>query len=253
MKRALALIVLISALGVLAKLAFKEDRAPASRPVEEGDGGGPSPDVSDAERLAAKYPEDRDLIARVVERYRRTATEVEASEGLRGLKLLDRLDLEAIFLFERHPDEFHQLASVVGDEAAAELLTHWAGYFGLKRADDVDREVLIAEITRLAPSRRRIAGRYPHALPLILAEPEGVCDLIRRLEDDPKALNDALAMLDLVSLADGSQSLRAALETLENRRGLALESFRGFGPEGVRDGDPLWSGPRRRRPGHAAR
>src|SRR3954470_13501507 len=160
MKRTFAVVVLLAALGVLMKLAVKEgpvpDR-PRSRPVATG-----GRDESDpAPALVAKYPEDHDLVARTLHRYRQTAVAVERTDGLRGLALLDRLDIEAIYLYENHPTEFRRLRDSLTDDAAAELLLHWREYFGLKRSDQTDRAVLIGEIARLSPSRRRIAARYP--------------------------------------------------------------------------------------------
>ncbi|GIW86145.1 MAG: hypothetical protein KatS3mg108_0469 [Isosphaeraceae bacterium] len=235
MKRIAAAVVLLLAVTALVKLARWTDRA-TSEPARRS----PSAAAEDTARASAlefaavkaRYPEQAELVARVLDRYQHTALKVERLEGLRGLRLLDRLDLDAVFLLERHPDEFRRLASVLSDDAAADLLLHWRAYFALKRADEVDRAILIDEIARLAPSRRAMAARYPSALALILAEPIGVCDLIRRLGDDPAALDDALSLLDLISLAEGPASLRRALITLENDRVLALEAFRRLGPEG---------------------
>lgn len=234
MKRTVAAVVLLGALGIVFKLALKDDQArrasqsnAAARAVEQ------APAVEDrAAELRAKYPEHPELVDRVLDRYRHTALDIERTDGLRGLTLLDAMDLEAIFLYERHPQEFRSLAETLDDRSAADLLVHWSSYFGLKRADDVDREVLIAEIARLAPSRRRVASRHPDALPLILADPAGVTELIERLEDDPKALADALAVLDFIRLDDGTADLRQALRTLDNHRNLAIEAFRRMGPEG---------------------
>src|SRR5206468_4089661 len=150
-------VALLAALGVLMKLAVKEGRGPAegrttpaSVPARAQD----EPDASAA--LLAKYPRDRDLVARTLHRYRRTALAIERTDGLRGLALLDRLDLEAIYLYENHPTEFRRLRDSLTDGAAAEWLLHWREYFGLKRADDTDRAILIAEIARLSPSRKRL-------------------------------------------------------------------------------------------------
>ena len=87
------------------------------------------------------------LIARVAERFGHNALAIERTDGLRGLVLLDKLDLEAVFLYEKHPTEFRRLRDNLGGDAAADLLLHWREYFGLKRADDTDRGILIAEIT----------------------------------------------------------------------------------------------------------
>src|SRR5262249_36052446 len=144
--------------------------------------------------LRARYtdPRDRDLVERTLARYRQTAVAVERTDGIRGLALLDRLDLEAVFLYEKHPQDFRRLRDALTDDAAAEVLLHWREYFGLKRADDVDRGRLIAEIARLSPSQRRVAAKYPGALPLLLAEPAGVTELVGRWSSDPKGLNDLL-------------------------------------------------------------
>ena len=75
----------------------------------------------------------------MAERFGRNAQAIERTDGLRGLVLLDRLDLEAIFLYEKHPNEFRRLRDLLGGDAAADLLLHWREYFGLKRADDTDR------------------------------------------------------------------------------------------------------------------
>lgn len=229
MKRLAAALTLIAALTVLVKLAGK---GPAPQP---GDAPAPvsaGPDAADLAAVRAKYPADRELVERVLDRYRRTALAIEHTDGLRGLKLLDRLDLEALYLFEKHPDEFRRLAGTLTDEAAADLLLHWSSYFGLKRADDVDRQRLISEIGRLGPSLRRLASRHPQALPLILAEPEGMADLIRRLEDQPRALEQALIVLEFVSLEQGATDLKRALGVLDRHRTLALDAFRLYGPEG---------------------
>ena len=74
--------------------------------------------------------------------------------------------------------------------------------------------------------------KYPEALPLILADPTGVVELIEHLQDDPKALADALAVLDFIRLDDGTADLRQALRTLEHHRSLAIDAFRQMGPEG---------------------
>ncbi|HEX8200721.1 MAG TPA: hypothetical protein VF590_09555 [Isosphaeraceae bacterium] len=233
MKRTFAAVALLAALGILLKLGVKEGRSsgpgqPRPDPVATRAADEPDPGPV----LLAKYPEDRELVARTLRRYRQTAVAIERTDGLRGLALLDRLDLEAIYLYESHPTEFRRLRDSLTDAAAAELLLHWREYFGLKRSDDTDRAVLIAEVARLAPSRRRIAARYPNALPLILADPIGVTDLIERLADDPGALREALVVLDLISLEPGTTGLSQALKTLEDHGPLALEAFRLQGPEG---------------------
>lgn len=236
MKRTFAVVLLLAALGVMAKLAFK----PASPPdrAEDRAAAPPSPAVavgSEEDALVARYadaaPDVRELVARTVGRYRRNAVAVERSDGLRGLKLLDRLDLEALFLYEKHPTEFRTLRDLLDDDAAADLLLHWREYFGLKRADDTDRKILIAELEGLTPSQRRLAAKHPSALPLILAEPAGVAEMMATSDDDA-TLVDRLVLLSLVSLEHGAADLRSALRTVESYPTLALEAFRLHGMEG---------------------
>ena len=59
------------------------------------DAGPAAPDPEAA--LRARYPDpgDRALVERTLKTYRQTALAVERTDGLRGLKLLDKLDLEA--------------------------------------------------------------------------------------------------------------------------------------------------------------
>ncbi len=157
---------------------------------------------------------------------------IERTDGLAGLVLLDRLDLEAIFLYEKHPTEFHRLRGFLGEDAAADILLHWREYFGMKRADDTDRRILIAEIASLTPAQQRIAARHPSVLPLILADPAGVTQFMERLAGDEKTLSDMLAVLCFVSLERGSSDLRSAMRTFDHHGPLALEAFRRHGPEG---------------------
>ena len=172
MKRSVAIIVLLVALGTLVKLAFKVN-APSEHTLFTS---GVSTGVASMENvnspssvLSTKYqsesPQVRDLVARVVKRYGHNAQEIERTDGLRGLALLDRMDLEAIFLYEKHPKEFRQLRDSIGGDAAADVLLHWREYFGLKRADDIDRANLIAEIVRLNSAQRRVAA-LPQRAPL---------------------------------------------------------------------------------------
>ncbi len=233
MKQTLAVVVLLTALGALFKLSFKESLDPEQVLVRAAfqDRNAEEP-TEPADALRQKYPNDQELIDRVLRRYRQTALTIERTDGLRGLVLLDRLDLEAIFLYERYPVDFRKLRDTLNDEAAADLLLHWREYFGLKRADERDRKILIAEIARLSAAQRRAAASYPNALPLILTDPAGLTDLIRRWQDDPERLGDALAILDFISLEPGSTDLRAAVRTLEDHGEMALEAFRLMGLDG---------------------
>ena len=179
MKRLLAITVFLAALTVLFKLANKPystaDRVSAVA-VAAGSGNPALAEPDVAVALRAKYQSsgqhDRDLVARVAARFGRNAQAIERTDGLRGLVLLDRLDIEALFLYEKHPDEFRRLRDSLGTEAAADVLLHWREYFGLKHADNTDRNILIAQVARLTLSQQKIVSRYPSVLPLILAEPQ---------------------------------------------------------------------------------
>jgi len=234
MKRMFAAVALLAALGVLSKLAFKGADSDGTRPglaTREGaatPGSGADPEAE----VLAKYPDDRPLVGRVLRKYRQTARAIEATDGLRGLVLLDRLDLEAIHLYEKYPNDFRQLRDSLTDDAAADVLLHWREYFGLKRADDTDRGILIAEVARLAPAARRVAARYPNALPFLLAEPQGMTELVRNWAGDPEGLKAALVVLDFISLEPGATDLRAALRTLEAHGTTALEATRLQGMDG---------------------
>src|SRR4051794_17321017 len=188
MKRTFAVVALLAALGVLIKLALKEEfpTGGAAPVASESAAAGPArPDAEAA--LLARYPasSDRQLVARTLRNFHHNAVEVERSDGLRGLALLDRLDIEALYLYQKYPQEFRRLRDCLTDDAAADLLLHWRAYFGLKRADDTDRAILVNEVARLSPAQRRAAARYPGALPLILADPAGVTELVERWAGDP--------------------------------------------------------------------
>src|SRR5579885_605595 len=247
MKRTFAVVTLLAALGVLIKLAAKPpgpgpDRGavgplvsptaavePAAK--SSGDGAG-----AESRGLLTRYrtasPRVREMVARLSERFGRNAEAIDRTDGERGLVLLDKLDMEALLLYEKYPAEFRRLRDVLGADAAADLLLHWREYFGLKRGDETDRGILIAELASLAPAQRRAAARYPAALPLILSEPQGMTALIDRLHDDRAALEDALTVLGFISLERGASDLRSALRTFEQFGPLALEAFRLQGLEG---------------------
>ena len=240
MKRTFAVVALLAALGVLSKLALKP-KAPDVAPAESiaGTGGvradGRSvvdPLAELQQRYARGTEAERDLVARVAERFRQNAVTIDRTDGLSGLRLLDRLDIEAIFLYEKHPGEFHRLREILNDDAAADVLLHWREYFGLKHADDTDRAILVAELAQLSPVQRRLAARYPSALPLILADPPGVTELIEGFHGDETAVREALAVLSMISLEHGTSDLRAGLRTIENNRTLALDAFRQQGLQG---------------------
>src|SRR5439155_20370717 len=141
-----------------------------------------------------------ELVRRVYAEYRRNALAIERTDGIRGLKLLDALGVEAVYLYENHPGDFGRLREALTDASAAEILLRWREYFGLKRADDTDRKLVIAEISRLTTTQRRVAAKYPNALPLMLTDPVGVTELVTRWVGDPADLADALALLTFISL-----------------------------------------------------
>jgi hypothetical protein len=233
MKRTFAAVVLLAALGVLFKLALK-DVGPAPGPGTADTPATPAAAPDPLATLLARHdnPRDRPLIERTYEKFRQTALAVERTDGLRGLTLLDKLDIEAVFLYEKYPQDFRRLRDTLTDAAAADILLHWREYFGLKRADDVDRGFLIAEIGRLSPAQKAVAARYPGALPLILADPAGITELVNRWSGDEKDLADLLLLLDFVTLEHGASDLRAALRTVDDRGPLALKAFRLQGMDG---------------------
>jgi hypothetical protein len=77
-----------------------------------------------------------------------------------------------------------------------------------------------------------VAARFPNALPLVLADPAGVTELVERWSGDPKDLNDLLVLLDFVSLERGAADLRTALRTVDDHGPVALEAFRVQGLDG---------------------
>ncbi len=197
MKRTLALALLVVALWCLSnwlssrsgrvkmRRLFRRD-PPTFRRMRLATGAESDAMTELVTRYATEQPPVREMVARVAEKFGRNARAIERTDGLRGLVLLDRLDLEAIFLYEKHPTEFRRLRDFLGGDAAAEILLHWREYFGLKHADDTDRGILIAEIASLSPAQQRIAARYPSVLPLILADPAGVTELIEQTAGDQK-------------------------------------------------------------------
>jgi len=243
MKRTFAVAALLTALVVLIKLTFKPGGpggsaswVPANPPAIAAPANSPDAETDPKSQLLAKYetgpPQVRGLVARVAERFGRNAQAIDRTDGLRGLVLLDRLDLEAIFLYDKHPTEFRRLRDLLGGDAAADLLLHWREYFGLKRSDETDRGILIAEIASLTPAQQRVAARHPSVLPLILADPPAMTHLIERMAGDEEALGQVLAVLSFISLEKGSSDLRSALRTFDHHRPIALEACRRHGLEG---------------------
>ena len=232
MKRTFAAVVLLAALGVFFKLTLKEGGPAAVGPIDQVDGKSESPPVDPEVALLARHPSEAPLVRRVYGEFRQNALAIERTDGLRGLKLLDALGVEAVFLYENHPGDFGRLREALTDASAAEILLRWREYFGLKRADDTDRKVVIAEIARLTPAQRRVAAKYPNALPLLLTDPVGVIDLVTQWSGDPADLADALALLTFISLEPGAADLRSAIRTLDDHGSLALDAFRIQGLDG---------------------
>jgi hypothetical protein len=232
MKRTFAVVVLLAALGVLLKLGLKEG-TPATFATDGQVEGVSSPPAVDPEvSLLSRYPADQELVRRVYNEFRQNALAIERTDGLRGLKLLDALGVEAVYLYETHPSDFGRLRETLNDTSAAEILLRWREYFGLKRADDTDRKIVIDEIARLTPPQRRLAAKYPNALPLLLTDPVGVTELVTRWSGDPADLSDALALLSFISLEPGAADLRSAIRTLDDHGVLALDAFRVQGLDG---------------------
>jgi hypothetical protein len=237
MKRIIAIAALLGSLGVLLKLGTKRPDLPV-RSSESDPSSGAAAETADAERsrteqrIREAYPDHPELVERVLERFGRNAITIEQTDGLRGLQLLDRLDLEAVYLYEHASEDFRRLATLVDDEAAADLLLNWREYFGLKRSDSTDRRVLITSIARLNARHRRAAASYPSALPLILSDPTGVTNLIERWEHDPDRLGQLLAVLMCLDLSEGSPDLKAAVRTIDVYGDLALDAFRLQGLDG---------------------
>src|SRR5947209_7556633 len=98
MKRTFAAVVLLAALGILLKLALKEGSQPGNRPLEVVGTAPGTPTIDPEVALLARYPADRDLVRRVYGEFRQNALSIERTDGLRGLKLLDALGVEAVYL-----------------------------------------------------------------------------------------------------------------------------------------------------------
>ena len=109
----------------------------------------------DAGALRTASPRVREMVARLAERFGRNAEAIDRTDGRSaGWCLLDRSSTSRRMLSLREVSrrDFHRLRAVLGaDAAAADLLLHWREYFGLKRADETDRAILIAEIDPADP------------------------------------------------------------------------------------------------------
>ena len=144
MKQTFAAVVLLAALGVFCKLAWKAPTRPETASPSNGEVPAAATEIDPSAAILARYatPKDRELVQKTIKRYAQTAVAIEKTDGIRGLALLDRLDLEAIYLYEKHPKDFRRLRESLTDAAAADLLLHWSQYFGMKRADAPDIAVV---------------------------------------------------------------------------------------------------------------
>jgi len=235
MKRMFAAVALLASVGLLLKLAYQP--LSGHRPLQESFPSSTiqqpnSPEPGLVERYRDRPEQERAVVARVWEKFRLMAEAIDRTDGYRGLELLDRFDLEAIFLYEKHPKEFKQLRELLNDQAAAEILVRWREYFGLKRGDDSDRGTLITEIGRLSGSQRQLVARFPNILPLMLADASGISEIVATFDENEKDLADAFVILSLISLESGSANVRTAERTLERHGKLALDGFRILGAEG---------------------
>src|SRR5262245_42431178 len=113
MKRTFAVVMLLASLGVLITLATKPVRPDrgADRPIAPTAAAGQHPlgtsstdTGTDAGPLLARYrtasPRVREMVARLAERFGRNAAAIDRTDGERGLVLLDKLDMEALYLYE---------------------------------------------------------------------------------------------------------------------------------------------------------
>ncbi len=245
MKRLLATVALLACLGLLLKIRGSESPNVPGRAIDPSSDAQASSEETPgrehaidqkalAETLARHDdPADRERIARLFERFGPDALTIEQTDGIDGLRVLEVLDHEARFLYETDPSQFRVLREAIDDEAIAQILRRWRNYFGLIRADQTGREILINEIDRLPIAARRLAADHPELLPLILTEPEAVVDLLAREGDDPKWLATRATILQLVDLSQGSTSLRQVLRILDQSGDLALEAFQRQGMLGL--------------------
>src|SRR5260370_24982550 len=125
MKKTFAVVALLAALGVFLKLAVRETAPPIEGAASSPSAASQSPPGPDIEaQLLARYPAPKDhaLVERTLGRYRQMAVTIERTDGLRGLALLDRLDLEAIYLYEKYPSDFRPLRDRLHHDHPADLL-----------------------------------------------------------------------------------------------------------------------------------
>ena len=230
-KRFLALTFMLLGISVMLKLA-KAPRPPATLPEVRESIDSYNNAKADLLYRYNSNPADNDLVKRVVGKFAQTAVNLEKTDGLRGLKLLDTLELEAVYLYENHPREFRRLCELVDEHAAAKILLTWRDYLALKRADDGDRAIWIAELERLTPSQRLVVEKTPELLPVMMSNPDALMELVEVLSGSETDLKDAFVALQVVSLREGSGSLNKSIQNLIKHPRWSLEAFRRRGPEG---------------------
>ena len=255
MKRLFALVILLAALGATLKLASHlalSARLNITTANRSSPQNAPQSGISDQTPMVAQHAlteldairvawaarswttaNDAELALRMLDKYAYTAVRIEATDGLRGLKLLEALDLNAVTLYESHPTEFRTLRDALrDDDAAATILLQWRDYFGTKLTDHQDRRALVNAVASLPRAARKAAAEYPNALPLLLTDPQGVLDLINDWRDTPERLGDVLAILSFADLESGGADLRIAVRGLRLHGPLAMEAYRVRGISG---------------------
>ena len=178
MKRILALAVLVVALWVFVKLAFK----PVGPGESASTGSARSADVpADAAATGAESDAKTELVTRSTRpssrRFARWSRgSPSSSDGMprrsNGPTACAGSSCSTGWTWRRSsftksiPPNFAGCATFLGSDAAADILLHWREYFGLKRADDTDRGILIAEIASLTPAQKRIAAQSSQCPPV---------------------------------------------------------------------------------------
>lgn len=234
MKRFFLCTILIAALAVAAKLAFKREPAgpsavrsahpsatiPRSEPTAVIDQSGDS-------KLLARYPDERELIEKLLQSFGHNTRQIAATDGLRGLRLLDELGDAAICLYAERPDEFRKLGVAISADAdSAKLVGAWSRYFDPRQADRQATTIVTTELCKLPARARRLAKQTPEALPFLLTDYRRTADVLERL--GPAAL-EPLAFVDL---SDRGESLRRALNVLDRHGKLAIAATDELGPAG---------------------
>ena len=123
----------------------------------------------------------------MAERFGRNAQEIERTDGCAGWCCSTGWTSRRSSFTRSIPTNSAACATLLGGDAAADLLLHWREYFGLKRADDTDRSILIAQIANLTPAQQQAAARYPGAC--CRSDPggsAGMTGLVERMTGDER-------------------------------------------------------------------